>query len=51
MSRIGEVVEVLLDRNGHARAFIVVGGGVLGFSAKEVAIDLTQFPARAMPHR
>jgi sporulation protein YlmC with PRC-barrel domain len=41
--RIGEVVDVLLDRNGQARAFIVGVGGVMGLGAKEIAIDLTQF--------
>ena len=41
--RIGEVVDVLLDRNGQARAFIVGIGGVMGLGAKEIAIDLAQF--------
>jgi sporulation protein YlmC with PRC-barrel domain len=41
--RIGEVVDVLLDHNGQARAFIVGVGGVMGLGAKEIAIDLAQF--------
>jgi sporulation protein YlmC with PRC-barrel domain len=41
--RIGEIVDVLLDRNGQARAFIVGIGGVMGLGAKEIAIDLAQF--------
>jgi sporulation protein YlmC with PRC-barrel domain len=41
--KIGEVVDVLLDRKGQARAFIVGEGGVMGLGAKEIAIDLSQF--------
>jgi hypothetical protein len=41
--RIGEVVDVLLDRNGQARAFIVGEGGVMGLGAREIAIELSQF--------
>jgi sporulation protein YlmC with PRC-barrel domain len=41
--KIGEVVDVLLDRSGQARAFIIGVGGVTGLGAKEIAIDLTQF--------
>jgi PRC-barrel domain len=41
--RIGEVVDVLLDRSGKARAFVVGMGGVMGLGAKEIAIDLSQF--------
>jgi hypothetical protein len=47
--KVGEVVDVLLDRNGQARAFIVGEGGVMGLGAREIAIDLSQFhevPAR-----
>jgi sporulation protein YlmC with PRC-barrel domain len=45
--KVGDVVDILLDRNGQVKAFIVGVGGVLGLGAKEVAIDLTQF--REMP--
>jgi hypothetical protein len=41
--RIGEIVDVLLDRSGQARAFLVGIGGVGGLGAKEIAIDLSQF--------
>lgn len=41
--RIGEVVDVLFDRNGHARAFVVGAGGVMGVGAKEIAIDIGEF--------
>jgi sporulation protein YlmC with PRC-barrel domain len=41
--RIGEVVDVLLDRNGQARAFVVGEGGTMGLGAREIAIDLSQF--------
>ena len=41
--KVGNVVDILLDKSGQVRAFIVGVGGVLGVGAKEVAIDLTQF--------
>ena len=41
--RIGEVVDVLLDHSGQARAFLVGVGGIAGLGAKEIAIDLSQF--------
>jgi hypothetical protein len=41
--RIGEIVDVLLDHSGQARAFLVGVGGIAGISAKEIAIDLSQF--------
>ena len=41
--KIGEVVDILLDRNGQARAFVVGEGGVMGLGAREIAIDLAQF--------
>jgi sporulation protein YlmC with PRC-barrel domain len=41
--KVGDVADVLLDRSGQVKAFIVGVGGVLGLGAKEVAIDLTQF--------
>jgi hypothetical protein len=41
--KIGEVVDILLDRNGQARAFVVGEGGVGGLGAREIAIDLSQF--------
>jgi sporulation protein YlmC with PRC-barrel domain len=41
--KVGDVVDILLDKTGQVRAFIVGVGGVLGLGAKEVAIDLTEF--------
>jgi len=41
--KIGEVVDVLLDRSGKARAFIVSEGGVMGLGTREIAIDCSQF--------
>ncbi len=41
--RIGEVVDVLLNRNGTVRAFVVGMGGAMGLDAKEIAIDVGQF--------
>jgi sporulation protein YlmC with PRC-barrel domain len=41
--KIGDVVDILLDRSGQARAFIVGVGGVLGLGAKDIAIDMTEF--------
>src|SRR5262249_48117519 len=41
--KVGDVVDILFDKSGQVRAFVVGVGGVLGLGAKEVAIDLTQF--------
>jgi len=41
--KVGDVVDILLDKSGQVRAFIVGVGGVLGLGSKEVAIDLTEF--------
>ena len=41
--KIGSVVDILLDKSGQVRAFVIGVGGVLGLGAKEIAIDLTQF--------
>jgi sporulation protein YlmC with PRC-barrel domain len=41
--KIGSVSDILLDKSGQVRAFVVAVGGILGLGAKEVAIDLTQF--------
>lgn len=41
--KVGDIVDILLDKSGQVRAFIVGVGGVLGLGAKEVAIDLAQF--------
>ena len=41
--KIGSVVDILLDKSGQVRAFVIGVGGVLGLGAREIAIDLTQF--------
>lgn len=41
--KIGDVADILFDKSGQVKAFIVGVGGVLGIGAKEVAVDLTQF--------
>lgn len=41
--RVGDVIDILLDKGGQVRALIVGVGGVLGIGAKEVAVDLTDF--------
>jgi sporulation protein YlmC with PRC-barrel domain len=41
--KVGDVIDILLDKSGQVRAFVVGVGGVLGLGAKEVAIDLTEF--------
>ena len=37
-TKIGEVVDVLLDKEGHVTAFIVSVGGFLGMGNKDVAV-------------
>jgi sporulation protein YlmC with PRC-barrel domain len=41
--KVGDVIDILLDKSGQVKAFIVGVGGVLGLGAKEVAVDLTEF--------
>jgi hypothetical protein len=41
--KVGDVIDILLDRSGQVKAFIIGVGGVLGLGAKEVAVDLAQF--------
>jgi sporulation protein YlmC with PRC-barrel domain len=41
--KIGDVADILVDRSGQVRAFIVGVGGVLGLGAKDVAIEMTEF--------
>ncbi len=41
--KVGEVADILLDRGGQIRAFVVAVGDASGQGGKEVAIDLTQF--------
>jgi len=41
--KVGDIVDILLDKGGQVRALIVGVGGVLGVGAKEVAIELNEF--------
>ena len=41
--KVGDIVDILLDKRGQVKAFIVEMGGILGLGARNVAIDLTQF--------
>jgi hypothetical protein len=41
--KVGDIVDILLDKGGQVRALIVGMGGVLGVGAKEVAIELSEF--------
>jgi sporulation protein YlmC with PRC-barrel domain len=41
--KIGSVADILLDKTGQVKAFVVGIGGVLGIGAKEIAVDMTQF--------
>ena len=41
--RIGDISDVLFDKMGHVKAFVVGIGGVLGIGAKQVALDMNAF--------
>jgi sporulation protein YlmC with PRC-barrel domain len=41
--KVGDVVDILLDKAGQVRALIVGVGGVLGVGAKQVAVELSEF--------
>jgi hypothetical protein len=41
--RIGDISDVLFDKTGNVKAFIVGVGGVLGIGAKQVALDMKAF--------
>jgi sporulation protein YlmC with PRC-barrel domain len=41
--KVGDIIDILLDKGGQVRALIVGVGGVLGVGAKEVAIELSEF--------
>jgi uncharacterized protein YrrD len=45
--KIGDISDVLFDKMGHVKAYIVRVGGVLGIGAKDVALDQKVF--REMP--
>jgi sporulation protein YlmC with PRC-barrel domain len=41
--KVGDIVDILLDKGGQVRALIVGVGGVLGVGVKAVAIELSGF--------
>ena len=41
--KVGDIVDILVDKGGQVRALIVGVGGVLGVGAKAVAIELSEF--------
>jgi hypothetical protein len=41
--KIGDISDVLFDKMGHVKAFVVGIGGVLGIGAKQVALDMNAF--------
>jgi sporulation protein YlmC with PRC-barrel domain len=41
--KIGEVTDILFDKMGHVKAYIVSIGGFLGIGAKEVALEWSAF--------
>ena len=45
--KIGGIADVLFDKMGHVKAYIVSVGGILGIGAKEVALEQSAF--RVMP--
>ena len=41
--KIGDISDVLFDKMGHVKAYIVSVGGILGVGAKEVAFERSAF--------
>jgi hypothetical protein len=41
--KIGDITDILFDKMGHVKAYIVSVGGILGLGAKEVALDQSVF--------
>ena len=41
--KIGDITDIVFDKSGKVKAFVVGVGGVLGLGAKSVAIEMTQF--------
>jgi hypothetical protein len=42
--KIGDVSDILFDKMGHVKAYIVSVGGILGIGAKEVALETERLP-------
>jgi sporulation protein YlmC with PRC-barrel domain len=47
--KIGEIGDVLIDKMGHVRAYVVNVGGFLGIGAKQVALEPSTFEQMAAP--
>jgi hypothetical protein len=41
--KIGDIRDILFDKMGHVKAYIVSVGGILGIGAKEVALEQSAF--------
>jgi sporulation protein YlmC with PRC-barrel domain len=41
--KVGDISDVLFDKMGHVKAYIVSVGGVLGIGVKEVALEQSAF--------
>jgi len=41
--KIGDITDILFDKMGHVKAYIVSVGGILGIGAKEVALEQSAF--------
>jgi len=41
--KIGDITDILFDKMGHVKAYIVSFGGILGIGAKEVALEQSAF--------
>jgi PRC-barrel domain len=41
--KIGDIKDILFDKMGHVKAYIVSVGGILGIGAKEVALEQSAF--------
>jgi hypothetical protein len=41
--KIGDISDVLFDKKGHVKAYVVSVGGILGIGAKEVAFEQSAF--------
>ena len=45
--KIGDITDVLFDKTGRVKAYVVSVGGVLGIGAKEVALEQSAFQETA----
>jgi sporulation protein YlmC with PRC-barrel domain len=41
--KIGDISDVVFDKKGHVKAYVVSVGGILGIGAKEVALEQSAF--------